>query len=84
MVYFGHRKNELESLNAIYTASEIHQRPSTWKKTVQQIKDNKEALKAFIEQVTGQEDYDVVLAGAGTSEIVGNGLFSYLNKKTNF
>lgn len=84
MVYFGHSKNELESLNAIYTASEIHQQPSTWKKTVQQIKDNKEALKAFIEQVTGQEDYDVVLAGAGTSEFVGNGLFSYLNKKTNF
>ena len=81
---FNFTEEMMAAASSTYTATEIHQQPATWKKTIQQIKDNKEALKAFIEQVTGQEDYDVVLAGAGTSEFVGNGLFSYLNKKTNF
>lgn len=81
---FNFTKEMMAEASSTFTATEIHQQPSTWRKTVQQIKDNKEALKAFIDQVTGQEDYDIVLAGAGTSEFVGNTLFSYLNKKTNF
>lgn len=81
---FNFTKEQLEGSSATFTATEIHQQPATWAKTIQQIKDHKEELQAFIAQVTGQEDYDVVLAGAGTSEFVGNGLYSYLNKKTNF
>ena len=81
---FNFTQEMMAEASSTFTATEIHQQPSTWRKTIQQIKDNKETLKAFIEQVTTQEDYDIVLAGAGTSEFVGNGLYSYLNKKTNF
>lgn len=81
---FNFTKEQLEGSSATFTATEIHQQPATWEKTIQQIKDHKEELKNFISQVTGQEDYDIILAGAGTSEFVGNALYSYLNKKTNF
>lgn len=81
---FGKETTELEALKGIFTATEIHQQPSTWVKTLDQIEANKDALKAFIENVTKHEDYDIILTGAGTSEFVGNALFSYLNKLTNF
>lgn len=81
---FGKEKAELEALKGIFTATEIHQQPATWRKTVAQIEASKEELKAFIENVTKNEDYDIILTGAGTSEFVGNALFSYLNKVTNF
>lgn len=41
-------------------------------------------IKKFIAQVTSNEDYDIILTGAGTSEFVGNTLYSYLNTLTNF
>lgn len=81
---FNFTEEQLKNSSAVFTATEIHQQPATWAKTIQQIKDHKEELKNFISQVTSQEDYDIVLAGAGTSEFVGNALYSYLNKKTNF
>lgn len=84
MTYFGYSKAELDELNAIYTASEIHQQPVTWMKTLQQIKNEKDQIKAFIKQVTKCDDYDIILTGAGTSEFVGNALFSALNRANNY
>lgn len=81
---FGKDKNEWESLKGIFTATEINQQPSTWRKTIKQIEDSKDELKAFIENITKHEDYDIILTGAGTSEFVGNALYSYLNKLTNY
>ena len=81
---FNHTNEQFEELSAIHTAREIHQQPATWVKTIAQVKACKEELKTFIAQVTSQEDYDIVLAGAGTSEFVGNALYSYLNKLTNY
>ncbi len=43
-------------------------------------KNEKEAIRSFISNVTSKEDYDIILTGAGTSEYVGNALYSYLNK----
>lgn len=81
---FGKEIRAFEALNGHFTATEIQQQPNTWKKTIAQIKSCKTELKTFIEHVTKQEDYDIILTGAGTSEFVGNALFSYLNKLTNF
>lgn len=81
---FGKDKTEFESLKGVFTATEIHQQPATWRKTIAQVEANKEDLKAFIENVTKHDDYDIILTGAGTSEFVGNALFSYLNKLTNY
>lgn len=76
--------DKLEEKQANYTATEIHQQPSTWLKTIQQIKQEKTRLQAFIQDITSQEDYDIILTGAGTSEFVGNALFSHLNKVLNY
>lgn len=81
---FGKDKTEWESLKGIFTSTEINQQPSTWKKTIKQVEDSKDELKAFIENITKHEDYDIILTGAGTSEFVGNALYSYLNKLTNY
>lgn len=67
-----------------WTAKEIDQQPATWEKTIAQIKREKEAIATFIAQVTSQEDYDIILTGAGTSEFVGNACYSYVNKLTNY
>lgn len=81
---FGKDTQNLETTKSVFTATEIHQQPSTWAKTIAQVKNEKEAIKKFIANVTSHEDYDIILTGAGTSEFVGNALFSYLNKLTNY
>lgn len=81
---FGKDKTEWESLKGIFTATEINQQPATWEKTIKQIEAEKEDIKAFINNVTKHEDYDIILTGAGTSEFVGNALYSFINKVTNF
>jgi len=73
-VIFGYTEEQLKKLNAADTASEIFQQPATWQKTVMQIRDNWDALQAFVHTVTDQPDYEIILAGAGTSEYVGNAL----------
>lgn len=80
----GKEKQEFETLKGIFTATEINQQPTTWAKTIAQIKNEQKELKEFIANVTSKDDYDVILTGAGTSEFVGNALFSYLNKTTNY
>ncbi|MDF9825490.1 tagatose-6-phosphate ketose/aldose isomerase [Breznakia sp. PF5-3] len=67
-----------------WTAKEINQQPETWKKTVQKIKENKSDIHAFINKVILQKDFDIILTGAGTSEFVGNTVYSYLNRFTDY
>ena len=64
---FGKDTKESESLKGINTATEINQQPNTWKKTIKQVEEHKEEIKAFIENVTKHDDYDIILTGAGTS-----------------
>lgn len=84
MTIFGYTEEDLQNKNAIFTATEIHQQPDTWEKTVKQIASMKDEIKTFISKVTSQPDYDIIMTGAGTSEFVGNALFSYLNRLTNY
>ncbi len=69
---FGKTEQAWKELSGIFTATEIHQQPDTWEKTIAQIEANKESLKEFISKTTSQPDYDIILTGAGTSEFVGN------------
>jgi len=75
----GISKAQLEKNMGIHTAKEICQQPSTWRKTFKQIVQMQDQIKSFVEQVTTQPVFDVVLTGAGTSEFVGNSAFSFLN-----
>lgn len=84
MKIFNYQKNELESLKAIFTASEIFQQPETWLKTYEQVKKESKSLKDFLDSFLKNEDYEIILTGAGTSEFVGNSVFSFLNKNCGF
>ncbi|MBQ0079096.1 MAG: SIS domain-containing protein [Eubacterium sp.] len=78
MLIFGLDNNTLEERNAVFTATEIAQQPATWKKTNEQVNGVAAELKAFVDQVITQPDFDVILTGAGTSEYVGNSLYPSL------
>ena len=42
---FWKRQHQIgNQLNGIFTATEIHQQPATWNKTIAQIKNEKEAI----------------------------------------
>ena len=75
---FGVTEEQMKETSSTFTLSEIYQQPATWEKTCIQIRERKDELKQFIDQVITQEDFDVILTGAGTSEFVGNALFPHL------
>ena len=79
---FNKTEENWKQLDGYWTSKEIYQQPSTWRKTLEQIRKEKDEIKAFIERTTKNEDYDIVLTGAGTSEFVGNSIFPYLLKKS--
>ena len=81
---FNKTEENWKQLDGYWTSKEIYQQPSTWRKTLEQIRKEKDEIKAFIERTTRNDDYDIVLTGAGTSEFVGNSIFPYLLKKTNY
>ena len=82
-MFFNLNEDFWKQNNGYWTAKEICQQPETWKKTVAQIRNEKDALEAFIARTTDNEDYDIILTGAGTSEFVGNSIFPSLQKKHN-
>lgn len=81
---FNLTETEWNTKKGYWTAKEIAQQPSTWKKTLAQVEAEGDAISAFISKTTSQEDFDIVLTGAGTSEFVGNAIFSYIGKMTNY
>lgn len=81
---FNIDESKMEKTSSVYTLTEIAQQPQTWTKTCQQIKNEKDKIKAFIKNVTDKEDFDIILTGAGTSEFVGNALFPHLSGLMNY
>ncbi|UNT96580.1 SIS domain-containing protein [Allobaculum mucilyticum] len=81
---FGHEENFWQAANGTWTAKEIYQQPATWKKTLKQIKEKKDEIKAFIDPLLADPNLDIIFTGAGTSEYVGNALFSFINTCTGF
>ena len=75
---FGVAQKKMQERSAVFTLTEIYQQPATWEKTCRQIAEHKDEIQKFIDQVITCEDFDVILTGAGTSEFVGNALFTHL------
>lgn len=75
---FSKTEEEWKGLGAYWTSKEIYQQPETWLKTLEQIKNEKGEISAFINKVKSNPDFDIILTGAGTSEFVGNSIFPYL------
>ncbi len=80
----GYDREKLETCSALFTASEIAQQPETWLKTSALVQEKKQEVRDFIDKVVSQEDFDIIFTGAGTSEFVGNTLYSCLNRKYNY
>ncbi len=83
MSIFNIDENQMKKTLSSFTLKEIYQQPKTWLKTLNQIKESKQAIQSFIDKVIKCDDFDVILTGAGTSEFIGNALYSYLNKELN-
>lgn len=81
---FDRNEEQWKEAGAYWTSREIHQQPETWLKTFNQVKAEKDAIAELINKVTSQDDYDIILTGAGTSEFVGNSTFPFLNSLNNF
>ena len=81
---FGITEEKMQETSSKWTVTEIYQQPSTWEKTCRQIEEHKDEIQKFIDQVITQEDFDVILTGAGTSEFVGNALFPHLTGLLNY
>ncbi len=71
---------QMNKFKSRYTANEIRQQPITWDKTMEQMLKIRTRLKKFIDKVLVQDDYDIILTGAGTSEYIGNAASTFLNK----
>ncbi len=81
---FDKSKEQWEDVNGYWTAKEILQQPATWKKTLEQMKKERAAVRKFIERTVNEADYDIILTGAGTSEFVGNSIYPYIQKLYNY
>ncbi len=81
---FDKTEEQWKEVGGYWTSKEIYQQPETWLKTFNQVKAEKDAIKALISKVTSNDDYDIILTGAGTSEFVGNSTFPYLSPLNNF
>lgn len=84
MGIFNITENQMQDTKSSFTLQEIYQQPKTWLKTVTQIKESKDSIQEFINKVIKCDDYDIILTGAGTSEFVGNSLYSELNKTLDY
>ena len=84
MCIFNISKNQMKDTKSSFTLQEIYQQPKTWLKTLTQIKNNKDSIEEFIYEVIKWDDFDVILTGAGTSEFIGNSLYSELNKTLDY
>lgn len=75
----GKATTELEQQKAAFTATEIVQQPQMWQETLQQIAARQDEIRSFIKRVTAQDDYIIILTGAGSSEFVGSAASVVLN-----
>ena len=81
---FDRSEEQWKEVGSYWTSKEIFQQPETWLKTFNQVKAEKDSIKVLINKVISQDDYDIILTGAGTSEFVGNSIFPFLSPLNNF
>ena len=84
MSIFNIDEIQMKKTLSSFTLNEIYQQPKTWLKTLNQLKESRQAIQSFINKVIKCDDFDVILTGAGTSEFIGNALYSHLSKELNY
>lgn len=74
-------KEELTELGAIITAPEIYQQPGLWKEAHDLYVAKRDAIKQFLETIHERHPFvQVIFAGAGTSDFVGQTIANHLNQ----
>ncbi|MGL4910842.1 MAG: SIS domain-containing protein, partial [Romboutsia sp.] len=68
----------LTDIKGINTSKEILQQPETWKEATQNLVNNKDEIKAFMDKFKSIENSRIILAGAGTSAFAGETIELYL------
>lgn len=85
MYPLGYEISKLKELGAEHTAIEISSQPKLWRKIYQQISDDDERIRNFLNKTISQVD-KIILTGAGTSAYIGISLkgtfFRSFNKFT--
>ncbi|MBL4829913.1 MAG: SIS domain-containing protein [Aliivibrio sp.] len=69
--FLGYSESTLKKESAYWTAKEITQQPSSWRKTAAIIDECSTAIDAFLEIIYGHENLRIILTGAGTSAFAG-------------
>lgn len=78
---FGFDQEHLKEINGYITAKEIRQQPRLWKETFNIIKNKKDEIKRFIDEIDDEKNLRIIFTGAGTSAFVGKCIAPYLDKK---
>ncbi len=80
--YLGYSEQDLESLSAFWTAKEVEQQPSCWRKTQATFNECLPAIDAFMAKVLAHSNLRIVMTGAGTSAFAGQALAPALAENT--
>lgn len=71
MKYLGYTEEALKAADAYWTAKEIEQQPSSWRRAQEYLVENAGRIKEFLDPVLARKDCRIILTGAGTSAFVG-------------
>ena len=71
----------MTGLTHFWTAKEIEQQPSCWRKTHAILRECQPAIEAFMKDVYAQPNLRIILTGAGTSAFAGRALAPALSRK---
>ena len=71
MSYLGYSVDDLNEMDGHWTAREIEQQPSSWRRTQAYLVENSAQIRDFLEPVLAIRECRIILTGAGTSAFVG-------------
>ena len=79
----GINKEKLKDIGTTNIFQEITQQPNVWLRVLSHIQSKSCEINAFISNVIQNQDFDVILVGAGSSEIVGKSALEVINTLLN-
>lgn len=68
---FNKTAEYFEERKCIYTAEEIAQQPSAWKKMVKELLQKTGEIESFLEEVMKEKELRIIMTGAGSSAFIG-------------
>lgn len=79
-VFLDHTIGALKAYGAFHTSAEIGQQPELWVRCFEQIEQDQDAIRAFLNQAMAFKDLRIIVTGAGSSAFIGNAIAPILSK----